>query len=261
MNAPGEEKVYILSKKVMCKKHPSKSIEYFCTNPQCTERIFCSACLLKKEFCRHDIATEIKDIGEFLYEQKVLFEMKGLSSSPQIFDFLQNRDKREEQYKQSIMEQYFKFEQQCEVLIQQVHQVVSELKANIREQIEGYDRSYLKCSEKLINSISQNFSDSVLSKFQTFPEVLNTFDVSESKGLTRLIETLYDCAPPFSAPASHVSSPKITVPCFCPSCSLCATSFPPKKSCSVAETWAHSPLPPDSAVCTGLCSLDRLLSL
>lgn len=78
----------------MCKKHTSKSLEYFCSNLQCSQRVFCSACILKREFCRHDINTEIKDLAEFLYEQKVMFDMKGLSGNPDIFNYLINRDKR-----------------------------------------------------------------------------------------------------------------------------------------------------------------------
>jgi hypothetical protein len=62
------EKVYQLTKKVNCKKHPSKVVEYYCKNPSCSERLFCSACIFKREHCRHDINTEIKDIGEYLYE-------------------------------------------------------------------------------------------------------------------------------------------------------------------------------------------------
>ena len=71
--------MYPLSKKVPCKKHPSKYIEYVCSNPHCTERVFCSACIFKKEYCRHDLNTEIRDISEYLYDVKVLFDMKGLS--------------------------------------------------------------------------------------------------------------------------------------------------------------------------------------
>lgn len=57
-----------LSNIVNCIKHPSKKIEYFCLNLACTERLFCSTCIFKKEYCRHDLNKDIKDISEYLNE-------------------------------------------------------------------------------------------------------------------------------------------------------------------------------------------------
>lgn len=71
METSNTESAYVLDSKVSCLKHPSKTIEYFCRHPECTDQLFCSACILKKQFCRHDQNQYIVDISEFLYQQKL----------------------------------------------------------------------------------------------------------------------------------------------------------------------------------------------
>lgn len=79
MEEPTEtsEHTYVLERKVPCPKHPSKNIEYFCRFTDCTDRLFCSSCLLKKQFCRHEMNQHIVDISEYLYEQSMSYTMKG----------------------------------------------------------------------------------------------------------------------------------------------------------------------------------------
>jgi len=51
------------------------------------------------------MSTDIKDIGEFLYQQKVLFEMKGLSGSPEIHEYMVNKTKRELSYHDTVYDE------------------------------------------------------------------------------------------------------------------------------------------------------------
>jgi hypothetical protein len=71
------ENAYVLERKVTCPKHPSKNIEYFCRFGECADRLFCSSCLLKKQYCRHEMSQHIVDISEYLYEQSMAYNMKG----------------------------------------------------------------------------------------------------------------------------------------------------------------------------------------
>lgn len=74
-----QEQAFVMPQRVSCSKHPSKLIDYFCKHPQCSERLFCSSCLLKKQYCRHEMVPYILDIAEFMFEQKMGHEMRGLS--------------------------------------------------------------------------------------------------------------------------------------------------------------------------------------
>jgi len=78
-----------LSNIVYCSKHPNKKIEYFCLNLACTERLFCSTCIFKKEYYPLDLSKDIKDINEYLREQNDFIRMNGLNERPDIFKFIQ----------------------------------------------------------------------------------------------------------------------------------------------------------------------------
>jgi hypothetical protein len=95
------EQAYILASKPVCPRHPSKTIEYFCTQEVCGDRLSCSSCLLKKQYCRHDMGSVV-DISEFLFRQKKAMDMKGLSSEPDIYNFLVHREDRVSLYTEGL---------------------------------------------------------------------------------------------------------------------------------------------------------------
>ena len=105
-----EERAQKLDHKVSCPKHPSKTLEYFCRQAQCTERLACSSCLLKKQYCRHDINAFIVDIAELIYEQKMAFNMKGLSKEADIHDYLVNKESRRKMYDDVVNMEISRFE-------------------------------------------------------------------------------------------------------------------------------------------------------
>src|SRR5688500_13606543 len=70
--------------KVPCSKHSNKKMEYICTNPNCKQKLFCSYCLFKKDYCRHD--DYIKELSDFVEEQRLQFEKRGLLGAPEIFE-------------------------------------------------------------------------------------------------------------------------------------------------------------------------------
>ena len=98
-----------MPQRVSCPRHPSKYVDYFCKHPQCVERLFCSGCLLKKQYCRHDIGTYIIDIAEFMFEQKMSYEMKGLSKEADIHDYMVNRESRRKMYDDVVDAEIKKF--------------------------------------------------------------------------------------------------------------------------------------------------------
>lgn len=134
----------MLEHKVNCSKHPSKTIEYFCKHPQCTERLSCSSCLLKKQYCRHDINTFIMDIAELLYEQKMTFEMKGLSKEADIHDYLINKESRRKMYDDIVDTEIGRFEGELDEMLKSITKTINELRENIVGQLNEFKLSYQK---------------------------------------------------------------------------------------------------------------------
>ena len=134
----------MLEHKVNCSKHPSKTIEYFCKHPQCTERLSCSSCLLKKQYCRHDINTFIMDIAELLYEQKMTFEMKGLSKEADIHDYLINKESRRKMYDDIVDAEIGRFEGELDEMLKSITKTINELRENIVGQLNEFKLSYQK---------------------------------------------------------------------------------------------------------------------
>ena len=57
---------------VPCQKHPNKTIEYICVEKACQEKVFCTTCIFRQDYCRHQNYT--RDLTEFLDEQKKQYE-------------------------------------------------------------------------------------------------------------------------------------------------------------------------------------------
>lgn len=127
-----------------CLKHSSKTIEYFCKHPQCTERLSCSSCLLKKQYCRHDINTYVTDIAELLYDQKMAFTMKGLAKEADIHDYLVNKDSRRKMYDDVVNTEISRFENELGQLLQSITKTIEELKLSITSQLAEFKLSYQK---------------------------------------------------------------------------------------------------------------------
>jgi hypothetical protein len=129
---------------VSCPKHPSKTIEYFCKHPQCSERLSCSSCLLKKQYCRHDINTYIVDIAELMYEQKMSFAMRGLSAEADIHDYLVNKDSRRKMYDDVVNAEIARFETELADMLKSITKTIEDLKTNIVGQLDEFKLSYQK---------------------------------------------------------------------------------------------------------------------
>lgn len=130
------EEAFVLPQRVSCNKHPSKLIDYFCKHPQCTERLLCSSCLLKKQYCRHEMNPYIIDIAEFMYEQKMSFEMKGLSKEADVHDYLVNREGRRKMYDDVVDTEIKKFEEELNEMTKSIMKTVDDLRASIIGQLE-----------------------------------------------------------------------------------------------------------------------------
>lgn len=46
------ESIFNLPNSISCKKHPSKKIEYFCTDAANEVHLFCSSCIFKKDIVK-----------------------------------------------------------------------------------------------------------------------------------------------------------------------------------------------------------------
>ncbi|KRW98726.1 WD40-repeat-containing domain [Pseudocohnilembus persalinus] len=177
-----------LDHKVACHKHPNKYIEYFCQQQNCSQNLFCSACVFKKTTCNHH--DELKDIGEFLYEQKQIFEMKGIPKDQAIHNYIITKKQREIDYKDLTQHEYLKFEQQCDQLVQKVVKCINKLKLKIQQQFEEYNQNYLKNSNILSDEILRNFQQTFVSQFQKFDDIFQQFDISQYAGLKLLLDNL-----------------------------------------------------------------------
>lgn len=78
----------------------------------------------------------IIDIAEFMYEQKMSFEMKGLSKEADVHDYLVNREGRRKMYDDVVDTEIKKFEEELNEMTKSVMKTVDDLRASIIGQLE-----------------------------------------------------------------------------------------------------------------------------
>lgn len=78
----------------------------------------------------------IIDIAEFMYEQKMSFEMKGLSKEADVHDYLANREGRRKMYDDVVDTEIKKFEEELNEMTKSVMKTVDDLRASIIGQLE-----------------------------------------------------------------------------------------------------------------------------
>jgi hypothetical protein len=78
----------------------------------------------------------IIDIAEFMYEQKMSFEMKGLSKEADVHDYLVNREGRRKMYDDVVDTEIKKFEEELNEMTKSIMKTVDDLRASIIGQLE-----------------------------------------------------------------------------------------------------------------------------
>jgi hypothetical protein len=176
------ECAYLLHQKVICSKHPSKTVEYFCIDPECADNLglYCPSCIFKKEFCRHE---SILDISEFLYDIKQSFDKKGLNDYPEILDYYMSIQQHEVDYQECAKTEYAKFEAYSNQICQKIIQTFEQLKIQIRTQLEEHNQNFQYCSKQLAQKVADNYNKTTLSKFASFEEATQSFNTTTEKGL------------------------------------------------------------------------------
>lgn len=186
------EKAKVISKvKVFCDKHPQKKLEYVCTNPSCQVKLFCGSCLFKKEHCRHD--DHLKDLDEFLEEQRKQFEKKGLLSDPEIFDAYTNKSNSLNHYQSVINQQIKEIEAEFSSTLSSLTTALGEAKKSLIMNLNSYVDAYAKSFQLLENKINANFTSTFfVSKYKTFEDMLNSFSPFTQDSLKNMVSPIID---------------------------------------------------------------------
>ena len=174
---------------VPCKRHPTKKIEYVCLKPDCdNDRVYCTACVFKKSHCRHE--DDLKDLDEFLTEQKKQLEMKGLLHAPHIYKVLSNKRVFEAEHSEKIKAQQALVDEEIDAMISDITQALEGIRKSVHGQLKLASENFRTAYEMFDYKIRENFASYYLSAFKSFQEVLDQYNPMTVSSLLELIDNL-----------------------------------------------------------------------
>jgi len=177
--------------KIPCEHHPQKRLEYICTNPNCKDKLYCSSCLFKKEYCRHD--DYLKDINEFLEEQRQQFELKGLLSSPEIYEIYKNKEAFLNKYQGKVNEQIKIVENEFDKVLNTLTVVLNEAKKALTDHLQSYIQAFERAYQIMENKVNNNFLGRFfISKFKNFDDMLSNFSPFTEQSMRSMINPILE---------------------------------------------------------------------
>lgn len=186
-----EKKKAGLKVKVLCEKHPQKKLEYLCTNPNCTDKLYCGTCLFKKDYCRHD--DYLKDLNEFLNEQKDQFDKRGLASEPEIFETYTSKIPHINQYQGKITQQIKIIEDEFDKALAMLTLILNDSKKSLIEHLTTYSDAFAKTFNLFESKVNNNFLNNFfLSKFKSFDDMLNNFSPFSEDSLRSMLNPILE---------------------------------------------------------------------
>lgn len=160
---------------IPCSKHPKKAIEYICTHSEPhDQRIYCTTCIFRKEHCNHD--EDIKDLNDFLEEQRQQFQLFGLFAKPEIAETLEAKDDFIFNFKEQAQEQLELLETCFDALQAQIANTINRVKENAVQKLKSYIQAFNVVYQNLELKVKLNFREKFfLSKFKNFEDLIQNF--------------------------------------------------------------------------------------